>query len=66
MQTYQCSHQWRIQTLSYGKGGGGGPVLFGLLCWLFVLLLFLLFLPKIRGEGSGDPPPRSANYEEPC
>lgn len=42
-----CYSQWRIQTLSWGGGGGvGGAVLIYVSCWLFSLLSFL---PKIRG-----------------
>lgn len=38
--------QWRVQTLSLK--GGRGVVLIYLLLWVFSLLPFLPFLPKIR------------------
>ena len=46
---FGCPHQWRIQPDLELKGEGG-QFLFCLPCWLFSLLGFRLFLPKIREE----------------
>ena len=39
------------------RGGGGGAVLIYLPCRPFSLQSFLLFSPKIRGNGVGPPGP---------
>ena len=51
--TYQCSHQWWIQTLSYRRevGGGGGELIYLLSRLFFPSVVSSPFLTQNNGEG---------------